>query len=145
MKHRSSDSSRAKRSRLKRLAYSDCERRPWTPHEEETLRLHIEFFGFKWKTIAASMHRSPDALRNKVLRMETQQRRREEREARAWLKELVKSLQLKPPSTWTKRTSSDRHKPAKKSRANPSAIATRNALKALQRADYHLACPSPPP
>ena len=145
MKHGTSDSWHAQRARRKRLAYSDCERRPWTQHDEETLRLHIEFFGFKWQTIAASMQRSPDALRNKVMRMAAQQRQREEREARAWLRELVKRLKLKPPSTWTTCKSGAENKAITKSRRRTNATATYTAFKALQCAESHRGCPPPPP
>ena len=41
----------------------------WTAHDLESLILHLEFFGCRWKLIAKSMVRSPDSLRNKILRI----------------------------------------------------------------------------
>lgn len=140
MKHGKSDTCHAKRARRKRLEYSDCERRPWTHKEEATLKLHIEFFGFKWQTIAASMHRSPDALRNKMMRLAAQQRQREEREARAWLKELVRILKLKPPPTWK-----TKNRTVTQSHTRTDATATYTAFKSLQCVESHVACPSLPP
>lgn len=101
MKDLPSSSAHAKRARRKRREYSDCERRPWTECEERTLQLHIEFFGCKWQMIGTSMRRSPDSLRNKMLRMQTQQEAEAEAHARAWLKQLIKHLKLRPPSNWT--------------------------------------------
>lgn len=95
-----SNTPRAGRARRKRQKYSDCERRPWTQHDEELLRLHLQLFGCKWQLIATSMHRSPDALRNKAVRMQLEEVSRHECEARTWLKLLIETLKLKPPCNW---------------------------------------------
>lgn len=102
MKTLPSESCHARRARRKRREYADLERRPWTEDEVETLKLHVDFFGTRWQKIAISMQRSPDSLRNKVIRIEKENLRRHDREARVWLKQLVEFLNLTPPQNWTR-------------------------------------------
>ena len=77
-----SNTPRAGRARRKRQKYSDCERRPWTQHDEELLRLHLQLFGCKWQLIATSMHALSGRAAQGAVRMQLEEVSRHECEAR---------------------------------------------------------------
>ena len=88
------------RMRKRRKLWGHIDRKRWTEHDLETLLLHIEFFGYAWTLIAHSMQRSPDAIRNKLVRLYQRAQWTRRQEARAWLEELVDALGLDPPACW---------------------------------------------
>lgn len=90
----------SQRMRKRRERWGHLERKRWTDDDLETLLLHVEFFGFEWTLIARSMQRSPDALRNKLVRLHRDLVREHRRAARAWLQTLVEALGLAPPPCW---------------------------------------------
>ncbi len=103
----------AARLRKRRQQWKEFERRAWTPEDFATLRLHIELLGSgrgNWYLIARSMRRSPDAIRNKLIRMRQEALEAARFEARAWLLELCFWLDLELPDTW------DAVKPVRKTR-----------------------------
>ena len=95
------DTHDAKRHRRKREEkWGGFERRAWTNVEEATLDLHVELLGYAWHVIARSMRRSPDALRNKLVRRMHDAAQREADAARAELQALVVALKLRKPRKW---------------------------------------------
>jgi hypothetical protein len=91
----------AKRHRRKREEkWGGFERRAWTKAEEASLDLHVELLGYAWHVIARSMRRSPDALRNKLVRRMHDAAQREADAARAELQALVVALRLRKPRKW---------------------------------------------
>jgi hypothetical protein len=88
------------RMRKRRARWGHIERQHWTERDLATLLLHVEFFGFEWALIAHSMQRSPDAIRNKLVRLHRDFVWERRREARAWLQDLVEALGLTPPPCW---------------------------------------------
>jgi len=90
----------SQRMRKRRERWGHIERRRWTDYDLATLLLHVEFFGFEWTLIARSMQRSPDALRNKLVRLHRAFEWERRRVARAWLQRLVEALGLTPPPCW---------------------------------------------
>lgn len=88
------------RLRKKRARWGHVKRQYWTERDLATLLLHVEFFGFEWALIARSMQRSPDALRNKLVRLHRDFVWEQRLEARAWLQDLVEALGLTPPPCW---------------------------------------------
>lgn len=92
----------ARRLRRRRKQWSgrDYSRRYWSPLEVESLLLHVELLGYAWSTIAHSMRRSPDALRNKMVRLHRRHALQEKAQARRELKQIVKALGLSKPKVW---------------------------------------------
>ena len=88
------------RMRKRRKLWGHIDRKRWTARDLESLLLHIEFFGYSWTLIAHSMQRSPDAIRNKLVRMYQRAQWTRRQEAREWLEELVDALGLDPPACW---------------------------------------------
>lgn len=88
------------RLRKKRARWGHIERQYWTERDLATLLLHVEFFGFEWTLIARSMQRSPDAIRNKLVRLHRDAVWEQRCAARAWLQALVEALGLTPPPFW---------------------------------------------
>lgn len=90
----------SERMRKRRTRWGHLERKWWTLQDLETLLLHVECFGFEWVLIAQSMQRSPDALRNKLVRLHRNAVWNAFAAARAWLKRLVDALGLEAPAFW---------------------------------------------
>ena len=92
----------AHRLRRRRQQWTGAEyaRRPWTPEDEASLLLHVELLGYAWSVLARSMRRSPDAIRNKLIRMMQQHEQAERLQAQRDLKLLVRTLKLQKPTQW---------------------------------------------
>ena len=92
----------ARRLRKRRLLWggADYARRKWTPQDEASLLLHVELLGYAWSVLARSMRRSPDAIRNKLLRMMQEHQEAERLQARRDLQLLVRKLRLQKPKEW---------------------------------------------
>ena len=92
----------AHRLRKRRLLWggADFARRKWTPQDEASLLLHVELLGYAWSVLARSMRRSPDAIRNKLLRMMQEHQEAERLQARRDLQLLVRKLKLQKPKEW---------------------------------------------
>lgn len=92
----------AHRLRRRRQQWTGAEyaRRPWTPEDEASLLLHVELLGYAWSVLARSMRRSPDAIRNKLVRMMQEQQQAERLQAQRDLKLLVRTLKLEKPTEW---------------------------------------------
>ena len=88
------------RNRRRLWGGADFARRAWTPEDEASLLLHVELLGYAWSVLARSMRRSPDAIRNKLLRMMQEHQQAERLEARRDLQLLVRKLRLKKPKEW---------------------------------------------
>lgn len=56
--------------------------------------------GYDWIAIANIMGRSPDSLRNKLVRFHRSSIWKKREEARAWLKAVVLVLELEEPTYW---------------------------------------------
>jgi hypothetical protein len=105
---RGEDSSAASvRMRKRRHLWGHIDRKRWTERDLETLLLHIECFGYAWTLIAHSMQRSPDAIRNKLVRLYQRAQWTRRQKARAWLEELVDALGLDPPACWGREDEED--------------------------------------
>lgn len=88
------------RRRRKQWRGNDYSRRWWSPTDVESLLLHLELLGYAWSTIARSMRRSPDALRNKMVRLQHRRALQERAQARRELEQIVKALGLSRPKVW---------------------------------------------
>jgi len=83
--------------RRHRQRWAHCPRRPWTFADDDTLDACIQFYGLHYKPIADVMTRSPDAIRNRLLRRGVLDMLQEEDHAGAWLDELASLLHPTPP------------------------------------------------
>lgn len=90
----------ATRMKKRRMLWGHCTVRRWTTDEFKELVKHVEAFGYDWVLIARLMERSPDSLRNKLVRFHRRAIWQKREEARKWLKTVVFVLELEEPEFW---------------------------------------------
>ena len=93
--------SNARRLRRSRARWAHLKYRSWTAEDDASLMLHYDLLGPRWQLIAGSMQRSPDSLRNRLVRLGVIVVTPTERIAREWLRTLVAALNLEPPAEWS--------------------------------------------
>ena len=94
----------ATRMQKRRSRWGHLQTRRWTKEEFRELLGHIQALGYDWVAIANIMGRSPDSLRNKLVRFHRSSIWKKREEARAWLKAVVLVLELKNRRTGDGRT-----------------------------------------
>ena len=102
----------ATRMKRRREQWGHCSMRRWTPAEFEDLIKNVRAFGYDWTLIARIMDRSPDSLRNKLVRFHKRTVWAHREAARAWLKRLVAALQLREPECWGRKEDAHISEPA---------------------------------
>ena len=90
----------ATRMQKRRSRWGHLQTRRWTKEEFRELLGHIQALGYDWVAIANIMGRSPDSLRNKLVRFHRSSIWKKREEARAWLKAVVLVLELEEPPYW---------------------------------------------
>ena len=90
----------AVRMKKRRELWGHCEVRRWTALEFEELIKHVRTFGYDWTLTARLMDRSPDSLRNKLVRFHKRTVWEDRERARQWLQSVVVALELREPECW---------------------------------------------